>query len=482
MTSLDPLRSAVSGLAAGSLVPAILCGGAGTRLWPVSRRDFGKQHAPMLGGPSPFRRTLARVGGEVFAEPIVIGAAASRELLLEQAAEAGRTVQIALEPAGRDTLAAVTLAACLAVRRDPSAIVMVMPSDHLIPGVEAFTRAAEAAARLASDGQIVVLGIAPTEPSTAYGYIARGKPLPAGGHALARFVEKPDAAVAATLIDQGCLWNAGIFCFRADAGLLEIERHAPEALRAVEAAIRDAREEAGLLLLGEAFLEAPRVSFDVAVMERTRQGAVLGADFAWSDIGDWKSVWQQSPRDATGVAREGRVVTRDVSDCYLRSDGRLVCVLGVRDIAVVDTADALLIAPLDRAQEVKAMVAELEAEAAPEALAPVRVSKPWGWYETLELGARFRVKRLVVLPGRQLSLQWHRHRAEHWIVVQGAAEITRGEETWTLHENQTVDLPVGCLHRLRNPGRIDLEVIEVQTGTYLGEDDIVRVDDDYGRC
>ncbi len=479
MTSLTHLSLPSLDHTVGTLVPAILCGGSGSRLWPVSRREFAKQHVPMLGGASPFRRTLGRLASDIFAEPIVISAAASRFLIADEAE--GADIELALEPEGRDTLAAVTLAACLASRRDPSATVLVMPSDHLIPDVDAFTRTVEMAARLASDGRIVVLGIAPTGPSSAYGYIARGAALAAGGHALERFVEKPDAARAADLIAQGCLWNAGMFCFRADAGLLEIERHAPQALQAVERAIREGREEPGILELGAAFLDAPKVSFDVAVMERTEHGAVLEADFAWSDIGDWKSVWEQSPRDADGIAREGRVHTRDVSDSYLRSDGRLVCVLGVTGLAVIDTPDALLIAPLERAQEVKGMVADLEAAGAPEAHTPARVHRPWGWFQTMDLGPRFRVKRLLVLPGKKISLQRHHHRAEHWIVVRGTAEVTRDGEIQTIHENMSIHLPLGCEHRLANPGKIPLEIVEVQTGSYLEEDDIVRIDDEFGR-
>ena len=481
MTSLAPFPLTDRRPAAGSLIPAILCGGSGSRLWPVSRRNLAKQHVPMLGGASPFQRTLGRIAGELFAAPIVVSAAASRFLVAEQAAAAGAAIELALEPEGRDTLAAVTLAACLAARRDPSATVLVMPSDHLIPDVEAFARAAAAAARLASDGRIVVLGVTPTEPSTGYGYIARGATLDAGGNSVARFVEKPDAASAARLIVEGCLWNAGMFCFRADAGLLEIERHAPQTLEAVRWAIRDGHADLGALELSPAFLSAPKVSFDYAVMERTANAAVLEAGFPWTDIGDWKTVWEQSPRDADGNAREGRVHTRDVSDSYLRADGRLVCVLGVRGLAVIDTPDALLIAPIDRAQEVKRLVAELEADGAPEAHTPARVYKPWGWYQTIDRGPRFRVKRIMVMPGKKLSLQRHHHRSEHWIVVKGTAEVTIGENVQMLRENESVYIPLGEIHRLANPGKIMLELIEVQTGSYLGEDDIIRIVDEFGR-
>jgi mannose-1-phosphate guanylyltransferase/mannose-6-phosphate isomerase len=465
----------------GAIIPAILCGGSGSRLWPVSRKDFAKQHVPILGGASPFQRTLGRLTDRLFSAPIVVSAAPSRFLVADQAAEIGTQIEIALEPKGRDTLAAVTLAACLAARRDPEAIVLVMPSDHLIPDAAAFAAAAAAAARLASDGRIVVFGIAPTEPSTAYGYITRGEPIAPGAHAVAGFVEKPAQPRAAKLIAQGALWNSGMFCFRADAGLREIEQHAPEALDAVRRAIAEGGDDLGALRLGDAFAAAPKISFDHAVMERTSRAAVLAADFEWSDIGDWKAVWAQSPRDERGVATEGKVHASDVSDSYLRSDDRLLCVLGVKGLAVVDTPDAVLVAPIERAQEVKGLVAELEAKGVAEARAPARVHRPWGWYQTRDLGERFRVKRIFVMPNKKLSLQKHHHRAEHWVVVRGTAEVTRDHEVLIVRENESIYLPAGCVHRLANPGKIPVEIVEVQTGAYLEEDDIIRIEDDFGR-
>ncbi|HRO12741.1 mannose-1-phosphate guanylyltransferase/mannose-6-phosphate isomerase [Amaricoccus sp.] len=481
MTSYSPLGESGPLLRQGLVIPAILCGGSGSRLWPVSRKNFAKQHVPIIGGASPFQRTIGRLSDEIFGAPIVISAEASRFLVAEEAKQAGVEVEIALEPEGRDTLAAVTLAACLAARRDPAAIVMIMPSDHLIPDAAAFAGAAAAAVRLAEEGRIVTLGIAPTGPSTAYGYIVPGEALAAGGNAVARFVEKPEAGLAAELIAGGCLWNAGIFCFRADAGLREIGALAPRALEAVRMALAEATDDVGMLRLGRAFAAAPRISFDRAVMEHTTRAAVLPAGFAWSDIGDWKAVWEHSPRDDAGVAREGKVHAREVTNSYLRSDGRLLCVLGVDGLAVVDTPDAVLVAPIGRAQEVRAVVADLEAQGAEEASTPARVHRPWGWYQTMDLGERFRVKRLVVAPGKKLSLQKHHHRAEHWVVVRGTAEVTRDSEVLLVHENESIYLPSGCAHRLANPGKIPVEIVEVQTGTYLGEDDIVRIEDDFGR-
>ncbi|MFO1143899.1 MAG: mannose-1-phosphate guanylyltransferase/mannose-6-phosphate isomerase [Amaricoccus sp.] len=481
MTSLTPIVSGPLEPATGSVIPVVLCGGSGTRLWPLSRRNHSKQHVAVLGGASPFQRTLERLTSGLFADPIVIGAAASRYLVAEQASEVGVAIELALEPEGRDTLAAVALAAMLAARREPLATVLVVPSDHLIPDREAFARSAAEAAFIAAAGRIVVLGIEPDEPSSAYGYIARGAALAEGGHRLARFVEKPSAARAEELIAEGCLWNAGMFCFRADVGLSEIARHAPDALEAIERAIAEGRCDDGVLRLGEAFLDAPKISFDHAVMEKTDRGAVAAAGFRWSDIGDWKAVWEQGPRDSAGVVRRGRVHARDVADSYLRSDGRLLCVLGVKGLAVVETPDAVLVAPIERSQEVKALVDDLEAEGIPEAHTPARVSKPWGWFQTVDLGDRFRVKRLVVMPGKQMSLQWHRHRAEHWVVVRGTALVTCGDIVRELFENQSIDVPIGAVHRLSNPGHVPVEIVEVQTGTYLEEDDIVRIEDDFGR-
>lgn len=481
MTERFPSRDTASAERLSQIVPAILCGGSGSRLWPVSRRAFAKQHVPILGGASPFRRTLQRLGGGLFAAPIVIGSAESQFLLADEAQAAGVDVEIALEPDGRDTLAAVTLAACLAARRDPGAIVLVMPSDHLVPDVAAFEAAAVAAARVAAEGRIVVLGIPPTGPSSAYGYVAPGARLGPEAFVVDRFVEKPEEGRAAALIAEGALWNAGLFCFRAADGLREIAALAPAALAAVERAIPPEDGAAGPIVLGAAFAEAPRISFDHAVMERTTRAAVVPAVFPWSDVGDWKAVWELSRRDAAGVAREGRVHAVDVTDSYLRSDGRLVCVLGVSGLAVVDTADAVLVAPLERAQEVKALVGSLETHGFAEAVTPARDHRPWGWFQTVDLGPRFRVKRIVVLPGKRFSLQKHHHRAEHWIVVRGTAQVTRDEEVVLVRENESIYLPVGCTHRLENPGRIPVEIVEVQTGAYLEEDDIVRFEDDFGR-
>lgn len=465
-----------------TLIPLILCGGSGTRLWPLSRRDFAKQHVPILGGESVFQRTLRRVAAvPAFDRPLVVAGAGARFMAVEQAAETGVEIELALEPEGRDTLAAIAAGAWLARRRSEEAIVLAMPSDHLIADLDAFAAAAEAAARAAAAGDVVALGLTPRGPSEAYGYIRPGAPNPAGGRRIAAFEEKPDRARAEALIAEGCLWNAGMFCFSAQALEAELRRLAPELADATERAAAEAALDLGALRLGAAFLEAPRISFDYGVMEKTERAVVIEADLDWSDIGDWREIWSLSEKDAQGVATEGDVVSVDARDSYLRADGRLICALGVEGLAVVDTPDAVLVSTLERAQEVKGLVAALAASGRPEASSPARVHRPWGWYQTMDLGDRFRVKRIQVAPGRQLSLQKHFHRAEHWVVVRGVAEVTRDDETLMVRENESVFLPQGCVHRLANRGKIPVEIIEVQTGAYLEEDDIVRIEDDFGR-
>ncbi|TVQ57711.1 MAG: mannose-1-phosphate guanylyltransferase/mannose-6-phosphate isomerase [Rhodobacteraceae bacterium] len=464
------------------IIPVILCGGSGTRLWPLSRRDFAKQHVPILGGGSPFQRTLARVAADpVFGRPLVVTGAGGRFMAADQAAAAGVAIDMLIEPEPRDTLPAIAAAAEWAARRDPDAVVLVLPSDHLIPDAAAFAAAARRAAAIAAAGDLVAFGLTPSGPATGYGYIRPGAALPSGVRRVAAFVEKPNAERAARLIAEGCLWNGGMFCFAAGAGRAEIAARAPEAAAAVAAALDGAVEDLGALRLGPAFADAPKISFDYGVMEKTDRAAVVEADFGWSDIGDWRELWAQSPKDATGVALEGDAVAVDCRDSYLRSDGRLVCAIGVEGLAVVDTPDAVLVAPLDRAQEIKGLVATLSAGGRREATEPARVHRPWGWYQTMDLGDRFRVKRIQVAPGKKLSLQKHHHRAEHWVVVRGTAEVTRDDEVILLRENESVFLPLGCVHRLANPGKIPVEIIEVQTGAYLEEDDILRFEDDFGR-
>lgn len=466
-----------------SLTPVILCGGSGTRLWPLSRRDFAKQHVPVLGGLSPFQRTLVRVSDtSVFRRPVVIVGIGGRFIAADHAAAVGVAVDILVEPEPRDTLPAIAAAADWAARRDADAVLLVLPSDHLIADVDAFSADAASAAEVARSGEIVAFGLRPTHPATGFGYIRPGAELPSGGRRIAAFIEKPDAARAAALIPEGYVWNGGIFCFAAGAACDEIAAHAPDVAAAAKSAIDCATPDLGALRLGPAFSEAPRLSFDSGLMEKTGRGAVIEASFDWSDIGDWRELWSRAPKDASGVAHDGDTVAFDCRDSHLRSESRLVCALGVEGLAVVDTPDAVLVAPLARAQQIKTLVAALAADGRREATEPARVHRPWGWYQTMDLGERFRVKRIQVRPGKKLSLQKHYHRAEHWVVVRGTAEVTRDGEVQVVRENESVYLPLGCVHRLANPGKIPVEIIEVQTGAYLEEDDIVRIDDDFGRA
>ena len=445
------LPDAGSSAAGGArlIVPIVLCGGSGTRLWPVSRKDYAKQHAPVLGGEAPFQSTLRRLAASPsFAQPIVVASAASRFLAADQAALVNVGIELLLEPEGRDTLAAVTLAALALAERGNDAIGLMVPSDHMIPDADAFAEAAGRAAAAAASGALVVIGLAPRGPATGFGYIQPGAPASSGGYRVESFVEKPDAERAERLVAEGYLWNAGMLCFRADAVLREIERHAPDTLAAVRAGLDEGGYDLGARKPGAAFCAAPKVSFDVGVLEKTDRAVVIAADFAWSDVGDWKEVWALSSKGEDGVAREGNVVAIDSRDSYIRSDeGRLICAIGVEGLAVIDTPDALLVCPLDRSQEIKGLVADLAAQGRPEAHTPARVYRPWGWYQTMDLGHRFRVKRIQVTPGAQLSLQRHHHRAEHWVVVRGTAEVTRGDEKMIVRENE-FDLPAA---RLRAP-------------------------------
>jgi mannose-1-phosphate guanylyltransferase / mannose-6-phosphate isomerase len=464
------------------VVPVVLCGGAGTRLWPVSRREHAKQHIPLFGGASPFQRTLQRLSViDGFEMPVVIAGQAGRFLAADEARAAGVDIELVIEPVGRDTLPAVTLGAILAARRGPEAVAFVLPSDHHVPDIAAFADAAARAVTATGRGDLVVFGLDPSGPATGFGYIRPGDPVGDCARRVAAFVEKPDAERAAELVAEGCLWNSGMFAFRARAALDEIGRLAPEAVRSVTHAVETATEDLGALRLGHAFTQAPKVSFDVAVMERTDRAVVVPAGFAWSDVGDWQEVWSLSPKDENGVAVDGVAELLDVRNSYVRSAGRLICAIGVEDLVVIDTPDAILVSRMDRTQDVKAMLEQLRDKGMREADTPARVHRPWGWYQTMDLGERFRVKRIQVPPGKQLSLQKHHHRAEHWIVVSGTAEVTRDEEVLTVRENESIYLPAGCVHRLANPGRIPVELIEVQTGSYLEEDDIIRIEDDFGR-
>ncbi|MDP4023446.1 mannose-1-phosphate guanylyltransferase/mannose-6-phosphate isomerase [Methylobacterium sp. NEAU 140] len=473
--------------ASTAIHPVILCGGTGTRLWPASRESMPKQFARLVDAThSTFQASLARVSdASVFAKPTVIASAEARFIVAEQCAQTGVAADLLLEPQGRDSAAAVAVAAVHAAAIDPQAVVLIMAADHVVPDAKAFVGAVAAAAAGARAGFTMTLGIEPTRPATDYGYIRRGEAIPdaAGACRVARFVEKPDRPGAESLIAEGALWNSGYFLFRADVMLGELEAYAPDVLAAARAAHDAAARDLDFIRLdAEAFAQAPKISIDYAVMERTERAGVLPVSFAWSDVGTWDAVWQALEHDGAGNAVRGRVALIETSNSLVHSHGEgLTAVVGLEDVVVVSTPDAVLVASKARSGQVKELVNSLRASGEPEADAHLRMYRPWGWYQRIDIGERFQVKRIQVVPGGRLSLQKHYHRAEHWVVVRGTAEVTVDERVVLVHENEAIYLPIGSMHRLTNPGKIPLELIEVQVGSYTGEDDIIRVEDIYGR-
>lgn len=471
----------------GTVYPMILCGGTGTRLWPASRESMPKQFARLVDAErSTFQATLARVSDTaVFAKPTVIASAEARFIVAEQCSQLGIGADILLEPQGRDSAAAVAVAALHAAAIDPQAVVLIMAADHVVPDTQAFVDAARAAAVGARAGYTMTLGIEPTRPASDYGYIRRGAPIAEapGAARVEKFVEKPDRAGAEVLIEDGALWNSGYFLFRADLMLAELEAFVPDVLEAARAALDAAVTDLDFVRLdAEAFARAPKISIDYAVMERTARAGVLPVSFPWSDVGTWDAVWQVLDHDAEGNAVRGRVSLIGTKNSLVHSQGGgLTAVVGLEDVVVVSTPDAVLVASKARSGEVKQLVNALRASNEPEADAHLRMYRPWGWYQRIDIGERFQVKRIQVVPGGRLSLQKHYHRAEHWVVVRGTAEVTVDDRVVLVHENEAVYLPIGSMHRLNNPGKIPLELIEVQVGSYTGEDDIIRVEDIYGR-
>ena len=468
------------------LVPVILCGGSGTRLWPVSRKSFPKQFWPLLSTTPMLAETALRGTGAGFAAPIVVANQEHRFIVAEQLRDAGvKAPRILLEPVGRNSAPAIAAAALLAAETDPHAVLWIMAADAAIQDEPALHEALAKAAAAARAGYIVTFGMQPTAAETGYGYIAQGEALPnlSGVHKLARFVEKPDATRAAQMLAEGgYLWNSGMFIFRADIMIEELQSLAPEVLTAARAAVAARHDDLDFIRLDEAsFAAAPDISIDYAIAEKTHKAAVVPAALGWSDVGSWSALAEIAPKDSAGNFAQGDVVLENAENCYARSEGMLTALLGVQDLVVVTTQDAVLVAHKSEAQNVKKIVDKLKAQKRPEAEAQYRSYRPWGFYESLIQGERFQVKRIVVWPGRRLSLQKHFHRAEHWVVVAGCALVTRDTEELLIQENESIYLPLGCVHRLDNPGKIPLTLIEVQSGSYLGEDDIVRIEDHYGR-
>jgi mannose-1-phosphate guanylyltransferase/mannose-6-phosphate isomerase len=470
-----------------SFYPVILSGGSGSRLWPMSRRLLPKQFLPLVSERSLLQDTVLRMQGVDGARaPVVVSNDEHRFLVAEQMREIGvqPEVQI-LEPIGRNTAPALAVAALYAQSREPDVCLLVLPSDHLIRDVPAFHAAIAAALPLAAGGALVTFGIAPQGPVTGYGYIERGEPIPGSerGFRVRRFVEKPDLETAQRYVLSGrFFWNSGMFAFRPENFLVELQRFRPEILTAAKSAWEAGTRDLDFLRLDRAaFAACPSDSVDYAVMERTSASVMVRADIGWSDVGSWTALWEVAEKDSTENAVHGDVDLRDAEGCYVRAESRLVSVLGAKNLIVVETDDAVLVADKARAQEVKEVVDKLDRQARTEHVSHSRVYRPWGYYESIDAGERFQVKRIMVKPGEALSLQMHHHRAEHWVVVSGTARVTRGEEVKLLSENESTYIPIGTKHRLENPGKTPLFLIEVQSGGYLGEDDIVRFDDRYQR-
>ncbi len=485
------------------LIPLILSGGSGTRLWPLSRELYPKQLLPLVGPRTMLQDTAARVAGLAnLATPIVVCNESHRFMVAEQLRVGGTPPQaIILEPVGRNTAPAVAVAALVAMERaragatqaDQDPLLLVLPADHVIRDVAAFQAAVGAGRAAAEAGSLVTFGIVPDRAETGYGYIRRRSGDAAGragdrargaaAYPVQEFVEKPDAGTAQKYVESGeYYWNSGMFLFRAGTYLAELERHVPVMLAACRAAVAGAAQDLDFTRLPVAeFSACPGDSIDYAVMERTDKAVVVPLDAGWSDVGSWSALQDALPRDEAGNVTTGDVLVDDTSGCYLHSTSRLVGAVGLRDHVVVETRDAVLVAPRHRVQDVKRLVARLKEQGRYETALHREVFRPWGSYDSIDNGERFQVKRLIVKPGAAMSLQMHHHRAEHWIVVSGTARITRGDDTFLLGENESTYIPLGTRHRIENPGKVTLEIIEVQSGSYLGEDDIVRFEDVYGR-
>ena len=474
------------------MIPVILSGGSGTRLWPVSRKTHPKQFWPLASEASMLQETCKRLDGHDCAEdPIVVCNTDHRFFVAHQLEELGLdSASIILEPMGRNTAPAAAIAALHAMEsrsaeKSDDPILLILPADHVINDIAAFHQVLEHGEQLAEKGHLVTFGIVPTGPETGYGYIKGGAGLNAttGARHIERFVEKPDKTTAEKYLASGdYFWNSGMFMFRASRFLEELQKFAPDMLQASKAAYEKAIRDMDFIRLdAEAFEQSPGDSIDYAVMEHTQDGVVIPLDAGWNDVGSWSALWEIGEKDDAGNVIMGDVLALESENCYLRSDGRLLATVGIDNLVVVDTPDVVMVAPRNQVQRVKELVAQLSSGQRHEIDVHARVHRPWGCYQGIDMDKRYQVKRISVRPGASLSLQMHHHRAEHWVVVNGTAKVTCGDKTFILSENESTYIPVGTKHRLENPGQIPLDIIEVQSGSYLGEDDIIRFDDLYGR-
>lgn len=478
--------------------PVVLSGGSGTRLWPLSREKYPKQLLPLIGEDSLLQATVRRVegiAGVELAAPLVVCNEEYRFVIAEQLRVMGKPGTVVLEPTGRNTAPALTIAALAAIKNGVDPVLLVMPADHVIVDAQAFQDVVRKGAELAQDGVVVTFGITPDCPETGYGYIQSGEAVGSGdAKRIARFVEKPDAQTAQAYLDEGTYsWNSGLFMVRASVWLSALKVCRPDIAAACELAWGQGSADGEFVRVGkEAFGQCPTDSIDYAVMERIAAGQAAGSNAlpmgvvlplaaGWSDVGAWEALWDVLPKDADGNVAQGDVMLQDSRNTLALSEGRLIACVGVDDLIVVETADAILVAHKNKTQDVKKIVDRLKRAGRSEGQTHRKVFRPWGWYDSVDSGARFQVKRIVVKPGAALSLQMHHHRAEHWIVVSGTAKVTQGDKSFLLSENESTYIPLGTTHRLENPGKVALEMIEVQSGSYLGEDDIVRFEDVYGR-
>jgi len=465
------------------MIPVILSGGSGTRLWPLSRGIYPKQFLPLVSDKTMVQETVLRLKGiEGLQAPIAVCNEDHRFMMAEQLCRIDVHPEcIILEPIGKNTAPAVTMAALAA--KDPEDILLVLPADHVIENVAAFQDAVIKAGELAQQGFLVTFGVVPTAAETGYGYIKRSHENIADAFKVAEFVEKPNAAVAQAYVDSGeYYWNSGMFAFKAGRYLEELEKFAPDMLAACRSAYSAAKVDVDFVRLDkELFAQCPSDSIDYAVMEKTDKAVVIPLDAHWNDVGSWSALWDVRAKDSRGNALSGDVLALDTENSFIHSENKLVAVIGVKDLVIVETDDAVMVAPKDRVQEVKEIVNALKKQQRSEANLHRKVYRPWGHYDSVDNGERHKTKRIVVKPGAKLSVQKHHHRAEHWVVVKGTALVTKGDATMLLSENESTYIPLGVVHRLENPGVIPLEMVEVQSGSYLGEDDIVRFEDKYGR-